>query len=93
MDGVKVAVRLKPVEPLPVFKDYYKNQLSGCKDVLLTSSEYDLFDFVEVADLVVTSISNAHTTSPGWIALRFYDYFDGGRYRIPTGLVKTRFPA
>ena len=35
------------VEPLPVFKDYYKNQLSGCKDVLMTSGEYDL-DFMKL---------------------------------------------
>ena len=95
LDGVKVAVRLKPVEPLPVFKDYYKNQLSGCKDVLLTSGEYDLFDFVEVADLVVTSISNAaYDIAQAGLPSVFIDYFDdaGDTEYQPVWLKEQGFP-
>lgn len=57
--GVKVFVRLKPVPPSPKYTDFYDVHTAGCDSILLTSSEYELLDFLEVTDLFVTSISNA----------------------------------
>lgn len=59
MPGVKVIVRLKPVAPAPKYTDFYQLELDGHCNVLVTAAEYDLFDFIDVGDLFVTSISNA----------------------------------
>lgn len=57
--GVKVLVRLKPV-PLPAkYASFYAQHTAGCENILLTGAEYELFDFCDLSDLVVTSISNA----------------------------------
>lgn len=75
--GVKVVLRLKPVPPLPVFKDFYRNQLEGVDNIRVTAGEYDLFDFVGVADLVVTSISNAaYDLAQAGATVMFVDYLD-----------------
>lgn len=57
--GVKVFIRLKPVPPAPEYADFYERQTSGYPSILLTFSEYELFDFLAVTDLFVTSISNS----------------------------------
>ncbi|SFN29901.1 hypothetical protein SAMN05660284_01140 [Formivibrio citricus] len=57
--GVKVAVRLKPVPPERKYSDFYADITKGYDQLLLTGSEHDLFDFLDMTDLFVTSISNA----------------------------------
>lgn len=57
--GVKVFIRLKPLPPAPKYADFYERQTSGYPSILLTFSEFELFDFLEVTDLFVTSISNS----------------------------------
>ena len=57
--GVKVFIRLKPVPPAPEYADFYEQQTSGYPSIMLTFSEFELFDFLEVTDLFVTSISNS----------------------------------
>lgn len=57
--GVRVFVRLKPVPPVPKYADFYDVHTGGCDSIMLTSSEYELFDFLEVSDLFITSMSNA----------------------------------
>ena len=59
LPGVKVFIRLKPVPPPPEYADFYAEQTSGHPSILLTFSEFELFDFLEVTDLFVTSISNS----------------------------------
>ena len=59
LPGVKVFIRLKPVPPPPEYADFYAEQTSGHPAILLTFSEFELFDFLEVTDLFVTSISNS----------------------------------
>jgi hypothetical protein len=58
-ENVKVFIRLKPVPPAAPYADFYEAHTAGCESILLTYSEYDLCDFLEVTDLFVTSISNA----------------------------------
>jgi hypothetical protein len=58
-EGVKVIIRTKPWPPLPKYAAFYETQTAGHESILLTGSDYELFDFPEVTDLFVTSISNA----------------------------------
>jgi hypothetical protein len=57
--GVKVFVRMKPVLPIAKYADFYNTHTAGCDSILLTFSEYELMDFLDVTDLFVTSISNS----------------------------------
>ena len=57
--GVKVFVRMKPVLPIAKYADFYATHIAECDSILLTFSEYELTDFLEVTDLFVTSISNS----------------------------------
>jgi hypothetical protein len=57
--GVKVFIRLKPVPLIPKYADFYTSYVDGQDSIMLTAAEYELFDFLEVTDLFVTSISNA----------------------------------
>lgn len=57
--GVKVFVRMKPVPPIGKYADFYDTQTAGYDSILVTFSEYELTDFLEVTDLFVTSISNS----------------------------------
>jgi hypothetical protein len=73
--GVRVFVRLKPVPPEPKYADFYEKHTAGCPNVLLTSGEYELFDFLEISDLVVTSISNAaYDLAQAGAQVMFVDY-------------------
>lgn len=77
VDGVRVVLRLKPVPPLPAFKDFYLSELDGVENLLVTAGEYDLFDFLCVADLVVTSISTAaYDLAQAGATVMFVDYLD-----------------
>ncbi len=57
--GVKVFIRMKPVLPIAKYASFYVSQAVGCDSMLLTFSEYELMDFLDVTDLFVTSISNS----------------------------------
>lgn len=57
--GVKVAVRPKPIPLTGKYGSFYESMFEGFTDLLLTGSEYELFDFLGVADLFVTSISTS----------------------------------
>lgn len=59
MPGVKVVLRLKPVEPEPKYADFYRREVEGRTNLLVTAGEYDLFDFLAAGDVFLTSISNA----------------------------------
>lgn len=73
--GVKVAIRLKPVPPEPKYADFYAEQLRGADNILLTGGEYELFDFLPVTDLVLTSISNgAYDLAQAGAQVMFIDF-------------------
>lgn len=57
--GVKVIIRLKPFLPDAKYADFYDVQTAGCGSILLTFSEFELVDFLDVTDLFITSISNS----------------------------------
>jgi len=57
--GVKVIVRQKPTNPPIKYVNFYTDAVFQDKDVLLTHSEYELFDFLEVTDLFITNRSSS----------------------------------
>jgi hypothetical protein len=57
--GVKVAIRQKPGSIPEKFKSFFCCLESPQANLLLTHSEYDLFDFLPVTDLFITSISSS----------------------------------
>lgn len=59
LDNVRVSIRLKPVAPEPKYSHFYEEQCGSSKRILLTSGEYELFDFLETTDIFITTISNA----------------------------------
>ncbi|MFJ9450916.1 hypothetical protein [Herbaspirillum sp. NPDC101397] len=54
-----VFVRMKPVAPPEKYANFYVEQLGNAPNILLTHKEYELFDFLHVSDLFVTSISSS----------------------------------
>jgi hypothetical protein len=87
--GVKVAVRPKPVPLIAKYRNFYESLFEGFTDLLLTGSEYDLFDFLGVTDLFVTSIS----TSACDVAMRggavmFVDFMQTPDLYLPWEKVK-----
>ena len=84
LPGVKVLIRRKPGVPPPRYERFYEEIMGHDSSVWVTSGEFDLFDFVERADLFVTSIS----TSACDIALRggqvmFVDFMNTPDLYIP----------
>ena len=59
LDHVRVSIRLKPVTPEPKYRHFYEEQRGDSARILLTSGEYELFDFLETTDVFITTISNA----------------------------------
>lgn len=57
--GIKVFIRLKPVPLIPKYADFYVPFVNGQGSIMLTAAEYELFDFLDVTDLFITSISNS----------------------------------
>jgi hypothetical protein len=57
--GVKVAIRQKPGPIQEKYKDFFNILEHHQANLLLTHSEYDLFDFLPVTDLFITSISSS----------------------------------
>jgi hypothetical protein len=75
LPGVCVLVRLKPVPPQPKYANFYEEQTAGCQNLLLTAGEYELFDFLELDCLFVTSISNAaYDLAQAGAQVMFIDY-------------------
>ena len=73
---VKVLIRPKIIND-PVYWNFYKNQVHGYKNVILTGAEYELLEFLDFSDLFVTSYS----TSSCDVALKgapifFVDYLN-----------------
>jgi hypothetical protein len=58
-NGIKVFVRLKPVPLIPKYAGFYSHYIQGQDSIMLTSQEYELFDFLEISDLFITSISTS----------------------------------
>ena len=57
--GVKVFIRPKPVAPPAKFARFFPDAVKKHERMLLTGPEYDLFDFLEVTDLFVTTNSSS----------------------------------
>lgn len=57
--GLKIFVRLKPVPLIPKYANFYDPFVKNEQSIMLTGAEYELFDFVAVTDLFVTSISSS----------------------------------
>lgn len=57
--GIKVFIRTKPMPPAAKYASFYDTYTAGCDSILLTFSEYELTDFLDVTDLFVTSISGS----------------------------------
>jgi len=70
-----VFIRQKPFVPEPEYKGFYEKYTNGNESMYLTGMEYELFDFVPVTDLFITTYS----TSACEVAMRggnifFVDY-------------------
>lgn len=59
IDGIKVIIRQKPFTPDAMYSGFYEGFAEGRKGILLTGMEYDLFDFLPVTDLFITSYSTS----------------------------------
>jgi hypothetical protein len=57
--SIKVFIRMKPVPLIPKYSTFYAPYTEGQDSIMLTAAEYELFDFLEVTDLFITSISNS----------------------------------
>lgn len=73
--GVEVFIRQKPFIPEPEYQDFYESFTDENDSIYLTGMEYELFDFLPVTDLFVTTYS----TSACEVAMRgasvfFVDY-------------------
>jgi len=74
--GVRVVIRLKPVPLAPKYAHFYEEHTAGCEGILLTGGEYELFDFFDLSDLIVTSMSNAaFDLAQAGAQVMFIDYF------------------
>ncbi|MBT8585686.1 hypothetical protein G6655_04070 [Polynucleobacter paneuropaeus] len=84
LSGVKIIVRLKPVEPVEKYKDFYREQLGGATNILVTAGEYELFDFLGIVDLVITTISTgAYDLSQAGADVMFIDFLGDRTLTIP----------
>jgi hypothetical protein len=59
LPGVRVIVRMKPGGRAHGYGAFYENIFEGNSKAWLTGGEFDLFDFVGIGDLFVTSISTS----------------------------------
>jgi hypothetical protein len=59
IDGVKIIIRPKPFVPENCYIDFYKDYVQDNPSILLTGVEYELFDFLPVTDLFITSYSTS----------------------------------
>jgi hypothetical protein len=57
--GVRVFIRPKPVTPPLEYRGFYTDACHGIDSMLLTGSEYQLTDFLDVTDLFVTFWSHS----------------------------------
>ena len=81
---LKIIVRLKPVEPEEKYRNFYCEQLNGAPDILVTAGEYELFDFLGMTDLVVTTISSgAFDLAQAGADVMFIDYLGDRQLSIP----------
>ena len=99
VDGIKLVLRMKPTEPVPMFRDFYRQQLAGVKNVMITAGEYDLFDFVGVVLVVIVVFAvvavivgsfflSTHTPSVKRIESSFFFHASGiGLSSVSNGLV------
>lgn len=58
-DGVKVIIRQKPFLPEPQYIGFYEGFVEGNSSIMLTGMEFDLFDFLPVTSLFVTTYSTS----------------------------------
>jgi hypothetical protein len=88
MTGVKVMLRLKPVAPVPKYSDFYRREVAGRDNLLVTAGEYDLFDFLDVGDICLTSISNAaFDLAQAGALVMFIDYLRDPEMMLPWSAV------
>ena len=57
--NIKIFVRQKPVMPADKYFNFFVENSSSCDSIMLTHTEYKLFDFLGVTDLFVTSSSSS----------------------------------
>lgn len=56
---VKVFVRQKPFVPEEKYRNFYEYFVDGYDEIYLTGTEFELFDFLPVTDLFITSFSTS----------------------------------
>lgn len=59
IDGVRVVIRQKPFMPKEQYSGFYERYSGNNSSMLLTGREYELFDFLPVTDLFITSYSTS----------------------------------
>jgi len=57
--GVKVFIRMKTPFKMPEHNPFYDTFIENNDSIMLTGAEYELFDFLAVTDLFVTSFSSS----------------------------------
>ena len=59
VDKVKIFFRRKPTNVDLKYRDFYKKEFKGFNNIILTSNKVDLYTFLDVGDLFITSISSS----------------------------------
>lgn len=57
--NARIFIRQKPFEPEKQYEGFYEKYVAGNESILLTGMEYELFDFLPVTDLFITTYSTS----------------------------------
>jgi hypothetical protein len=84
IDGVSVIIRLKPVQPIEKYRNFYKEQVEKIPQIVVTAGEYQLFDFHGEVDLVLTTISNGgFDLAQAGCEVMFIDFLGDKEFNMP----------
>jgi hypothetical protein len=82
--GVSVIIRLKPIEAIEKYSNFYKDQLEKTPAIVCTAGEFELFDFLGEVDLVLSSISNgAFDLAQAGAEVMFIDFLGDKELNMP----------
>ncbi|MCW7471391.1 hypothetical protein [Leptospira kanakyensis] len=59
IDKLTIFIRQKPVTPHRKYLDFFQQEKCEIESIILTHSEYELFDFLDVTDLFLTTSSSS----------------------------------
>jgi hypothetical protein len=75
LPNVNVVVRLKPVDPITKYESFYEEQFANFPEIVVTAGEFELFDFIGIVDLAITTVSNgAYDLAQAGVDVMFIDF-------------------